>query len=263
MQIKILDEQVRHNIELFLNILHTVKAKQLSQPWPSEKIFKAWLNKVTGQLFFEEIAKESQILGQKEWKQVSLQLQYDRASGEIQFLLEEEGNKWAGFHGGDLAPSSYKVLCDTMKIFHQLSEQLRGPSSLETKIAVLSKLNVESELSHVDRNILLDTWHNADRMQAESLLMNRPIGTYLFRRDDYADILEKALEQQLGCKVKCFTLAYSKSEHQICEATLVHIQGTWLLYNDDPTLQLQQRFDHLAKLVASFKGDLKYPFYRD
>lgn len=260
MRIKIVDEPVRHNVELFLDILRRVKEKQVPKTLPPEKVFRAWLHRETGQFFFDEIMKESLALGKKEWKPISFSYRYDPVSGEIQFLLEESDTKEAGFNAQDLAPVAYRILRETMKTFNEISTKLKGPSDLETKISVLAKLNIEAEVSHADRSVLIDTWHHADRMQAESLLIEKPVGTYLFRKDSFADILEEQLEHEHGCKVKCFTLTYSKGNRQICDCTLVHVGGAWQIYNDDPSLE-QKKFADLEDLIASLRSDLKYPLY--
>ncbi len=262
MRIKILDQPVRQNVEVFLQIMRRVKQKQVQKALPSEKIFRAWLNRETGQLFFAEIAQDSYYLGKKEWKPIEFSYRYDPVNGEIQFLVQE-GQKTVGvFHSDDLAPVAFRILRETMKVLSEIGGRLKGPSDLDTKISVLTKLTIDAEISHSDRNLIIDCWHHADRMQAETLLKDRPSGTYLFRRDPFAEILEEQLEMQLSKKIKCFTLTYSHEIDKFCDLTLVHAEGTWQIYDDDPLLE-QKKFFELQDLVGSLKNVLKYPLYHE
>lgn len=54
MRIKILDEPVRQNVELFLQILRKVKEKRGPKSTPAEEVFKAWLNTETGRMLFAD-----------------------------------------------------------------------------------------------------------------------------------------------------------------------------------------------------------------
>jgi len=260
MRIQILDEPVRQNVELFLDIMRRVKKKQAATMLPQEKVFNAWLNRNTGQLSFALSGEESHFLGKKEWRPISFSYNYDLQNGEIQFTVQDADMESNAFDSKDIQPTAMRVLRDTMKVFHQIGEQLKGPSDFETKIAVLAKANIVSEISHVDRSILIDTWHPSDRMQAEDILKGKPAGTYFFRKDPYAEILEKQLQRQLGEKILCFTLTFSSEHHKISDYTLVHSDSTWQIYNDDPSLQ-QKRYAELKEVIDAHKRELKYPLY--
>jgi hypothetical protein len=262
MRIKILDAPVRHNVEIFLEMMRRVKQKQLQKNPPSEKVFSVWLNRETGQLFFSDLKAESEYLGKKEWKPVDFSYLYEPVSGEILFLVKEGEGKEALFTSGDLTPSAFRILRETMKVLGEIGGQLKGPSDLNTKISVLTQLSIDAEVSHQDRNVIIDAWHHVDRLQAESLLEGLPLGTYLFRKDGYAAILEEQLQREHHKKIKCFTATFSSEGHKVSDLTFVHSDGAWQLYNDDPSLE-QQKFDDVRDLVDSLKGILKYPLYHE
>jgi hypothetical protein len=260
MRIKILDAPVRQNVEIFLDIMRRAKQKQLQKNPPSEKVFNVWLNRETGQLFSSDLREESQYLGKKEWKLVELSYLYEPASGEIYFLVKEGEKEQELFKSGDLAPGAFRILCETMKVLGQIGGQLKGPSDLNTKISVLTHLVIDAEVSHQDRNVIIDAWHHVDRFQAESLLEGLPIGTYLFRKDAYADILEEQLQKQHHKKIKCFTVTFSSGDRKVSDLTFVHMDGAWQVYNDDPSLE-QNKFSDVKDLVDSLKEILKEPLY--
>ncbi len=261
MRIKILDEPVRQNVELFLQILRKVKEKREPKSTPAEEVFKAWLNTDTGQMLYTEEKETSRYLGKKEWKPVSFGYQFEPETGEIQFVVRIAGEKKSILRSDDMAPVAFRVFQETLKVFGEIGTLLKGPSDLGTKISVLSNMAIIAEVSHTDRNIIIDLWHHADRMQAESLLLGRPVGTYFFRKDPYALVLEEQLEKELRKTVKCFTLTYSQKSKKISDYTLVHVDHSWQVYNDDPSLG-QKTFKELKDVVASQKSVLKYPLYR-
>lgn len=261
MRLKIQDEPVRQNLEMFLQILRKVREKQTHQPTPVDKVFNAWLNRKTGQFSFAEVSEKNQYLGKQEWKPVQFMYHYDQMKGEIAFFVYEAEEKRDVFHSQDLTADAFKILQKTMKVFSQITQQLKGPSDLDTKISVLSRLIISPGVSHRDKNIIIDLWHEADRMEAESLLADFPVGTYFFRKDPYAQLLEQQLERQLGKKIKCYTLTYSQENNRVTDHTLVLAEGDWQIYNDDPSLN-QQRFSNLDEIITLLKGVLKYPLYR-
>jgi hypothetical protein len=260
MRFKILNVPVRENIELFLDILRRSKKKLQNKTVPSEKIFKAWLHRETGQFLFAEELKESFFMGNREWKAVEISYKYDSQSGEIVFLIEEREISLKGFRCDDLAPTAFRVMRETMKILNDISMKLKGPSDLSTKMSVLIKLTIDAKVSHVDRSILIDAWHPVDRMGAETLLMDKPIGTYLFRKDEFTQILEERLHDEHKKQVKCFTLTYSQPDKKFCDITLVYYEGMWQCYDDDPSLE-RKTFSELKELLSQWKSVLKYPFY--
>lgn len=257
MRVRIAEEPVRQNIELFLGVLREAKTKQAV---PNEKVFKAWLHRESGQLFFDQIVKEKEFLAQREWKPISISYLFDPQDEELFFLVEEAESKTQGFRFDDLTQLSFRVLKQTFKVLNEMSNRLKGPSNLETKMAVILKTQVQSPESHTDRNILIDAWHAVDRLEAEALLLHKPEGTYLFRKDNYTAILEWHLKKEHGKELKCFTLTYSCCNRKFCDLTLVHCEGCWQVYNDDPSLE-QRIFEDLKEFLSSMQSALKHPLY--
>jgi hypothetical protein len=113
-------------------------------------------------------------------------------------------------------------------------------------------------IQNEERALLKKSWHSGDRMEAESLLKDLPIGSYLFRQDSFAQVLAQELEIELGEKVECFTVTFSQRDSMISDLTLVQWDNTWEIYNDDPSLE-QRRFSHLKDLLEHLRGELKHP----
>jgi len=259
MRVKIVDTPVRENVEIFLGLLRRAKQKLPQETTPSEKIFSAWLNRESGQLVFTEVESES--LATDDWKPVEISYRFDPQTEEIHFLMEERESPIQGFCWEDLAPAAYSIFRETMSVLNNMCRQLKGPSDLDTKISVLTKVIIESSPSHPERNLIIETWHAVDRFGAEALLMDKPIGSYLFRRDPFCEILEQQLQGMHQMAIKCFTLSYSQPNKKFSDFTIVHCNGKWQCYNDDPSLQ-QPSFDHLTELLAQWKELLRYPLIK-
>jgi len=257
MKIKVAEPPVRKNVELFLEIL-----KRAQEENEDERLFlKAWINCNTGQLMADYVRAESLKLAKKEWKPVEICCVYDPQQGEVCFWIEEQEGGKEAFDCGGLAPNAFTVIRETFEVLNDVSSRLKGPSDLKTKISVLTRTEVSTEMeAHVDKNILLEAFHTVDRLQAEILLWNEPPGTYFFRKDLYAALLEEELERALGKKLKCFTLTYSEPDRKFTDLTVVHIDNTWLIYNDDPMLE-GKRFPSLEELLGDWDALLKFPFY--
>jgi hypothetical protein len=262
MHIRIPEDSVRENVEQFVALMRRIRLAQPSHQIPLKKVFKAWVNKGSGRIVFSDAKPSSRRRKSDEWKAVSFSYEYNPKSGEIVFLAEDPSASNAQFSNKEMATGAFKVFQKTMKTFSEFSLRLKGPSDLDTKITVLSKMHIESQLSAEDRNMLFDAWHAADRSEAELLLMGKPVGAYLFRQDPFTKILEEQLAIQLHRKVKCFTVTYVERPHKFCDLTLVHVDGMWLVYNDDPQLK-GKKFADIKDFLHQNKSLLRFPFFRE
>lgn len=254
MRTNVLDKPVGENVALFLTLLKKIP----HQSAPHEKAFSVWINRHSGQLSCAQSSQKAAAFKAKEWKPIIFSYRYDPKQGEIYFLVQEKGRKEV-FQTSDLTLAAFSALKETMHVFAEVSHRLKGPSDLNTKISVLLKLAIDVTTA-ADRNMLIVAWHPGDRLQAEFLLKKKPAGTFLFRKDPFAELLEGQLEELLGKKIKCFTLTCLQGEDQYCDYTLVHSDGAWQIYDDDPSLG-QTTFATLKQLLNSLKGIVKYPLY--
>lgn len=256
MRVQVVEGPVKENVTLFLKIWRRANKPQAK----TQNLFKAWVNRDSGQLLVSEATQEASRLAQREWKPVEICCVYDPDEGEICFWVEEPGSAKGSFQCDDLTPVAFSIMRDTLKTLNDISKRLKGPSNLNTKIAVIAKLELAPIESHKDKNMLIECWHPTDRFHAEGMLWDKPVGTYLFRKDGYAKILEVQLQQEHGKPVKCFTITFSQPGSKFSDLTLVHMEGVWLIYNDDPSLE-QTRFPEMLELLNSLKEVIKYPLY--
>ena len=130
--------------------------------------FQTWIDPKTGQLCFAEEGKQPPTLANREWQRLELHCFYDKEMKRIR--LKEE------------APSVVNFAPEALRIFQ---ESIRALKQLEDSIPC--------NIHVIDQLVINKTWHDVDRYQAEALLFTKPVGTYLFRKDAFAQILEEQL----------------------------------------------------------------------
>ncbi|NGX40079.1 MAG: hypothetical protein KR126chlam1_01419 [Chlamydiae bacterium] len=233
MKIAILDQKVRKNLALFKHLVKQQQRKKERFYQVAKKIYHAYVNRHTGELQFAELEKKE--LPESDWKSIVIQLRPTEDSQTFEVLSEENEGcfEWKEFD-----PEAYALLSKTIHILNQLAYD---PKMGKNPLWVLRHVaHLEFELTDEEngkRSLIHGAWHSVNRYEAEHLLKGRPIGTYLFRKDEVAELLEETLNELFSFPITCITLTYSDWDEKVCEKTLVYKNGSWLIYDDDPTLR--------------------------
>jgi hypothetical protein len=222
---------VRQNVDAFLDLFQRVQ-KRSSQ---RAVRFRTWIDAQTGQLCFEEEGKVPAHLAEHHWHALDLNCTYDSRTRQMRL---EEGEPPAF----NWEPVALQIFQESMRAL----QQLEGPTSCVVRMA--------------DHLLMSKIWHPVDRFGAEELLLQRPVGTYLCRRDFFAECLEAQLLAKLPCKVSLWTLSVLGAHHQCRDYTLVHLKGTWQIYQGDLSLH-EEEFPSLGALITSLKKMCRYPLY--
>ncbi len=242
---KIEPRSIQQNVDTFFKILNKVKAK----PTPTTLVFQAWIHRQTG-----EVKDAPPSLDEKEWEQVELNCTYDAEKKEIRF---KEGTPLS------LHPLARRVFKEALHTFKNVIKTFRGEDFAE-QIRHMSTLS-GSASAVTDNHLIASAWHSGDRSKAEELLgigkkNLLPQGTYLFRKDSFAEILEQQLSSQREGEITCLTVTVLGSDKKVSDYTLVRTGGSWQIYNDDPQLQ-QQGFPNLTALLKAKKNLFIHPLY--
>jgi len=218
---------IRKNIDTILEVFERVKHQQGKRPTR----FRCWVDQKTGEMRFLKEDQSGNIEG-KNWKELYVNLFYDPSTKQVSFI--ESHPEAVGFD-----PKAFRVFQET----------LLGIKKLETEEHCSIKV--------VDYLLMNRIWYPVDRLAAETLLLTQPIGTYLFRKDEYASLLEDLLDQD---DVSFCTLSVVLAHHKCSDYTLVHRKGKWQIYNDDLSFQ-KRSFSSLGQLIANQKQLFRYPLY--
>lgn len=239
MRVFVRNETVRRNVELFKKLIERQVEKRVKG---GLKNMHAYINCTTGELFFAERGDSRE----RNWKLIHLYLDEE---GELLVV----GRDAIQFPISDLVPSAYQAMIDTVKVYNLVLKNLRESESMEQLSKKLDAIEVGTS-----KDIVHEAWHQVDRIQAEKLLKGQLKGTFLFRKDEYAAILETELLHRLRIPLKCFTLTFLGSRRKVIDRTIVKKEDLWLLYDDDPSLE-GRTYRDVYLLLDSLEGILKYP----
>ncbi len=171
------------------------------------------INKITGEMLFQE--KATGLQRPRDWR--SLRLEWEEGRYEV-FDRHSKGF----FRCEWLQPLAYRVLVASLYAF------------------LLEK-----------QDLIIKTWHLIEREEAESVLEPEEVGTFLFRKDFYATLLEN----QLG--YSCVTLTYLQDVGRVMDLTIIEKKGRWLFFDGDPELRVPS-FATLGELLESLPTRLLY-----
>ena len=255
MKLKVESDVVRKNVELFKVLLKKSSQQTTSNKILQGKIYKAFINKLSGELRFCDVSPETSPSELFNWRPLSFRV-FAPPSESMKCEIIEQ-NIQSGIEG--VAPEAVKVLQETVKTIQLISRLLPRIQNLPRLFLEFSQVHLEVSGSKKGQyDIVHNSWHQLDRIETESLLGSKEIGTFIFRKDEYARILEKELSKAHAEPIKCITLSYLDFEKKICDLTLVLVKQGWVVYNDDPTLD-QPVYPDIEIFIDNMKGILVSP----
>lgn len=206
--------------------------------------FNAYVNQRTGDIEFVERDKVPQ---HREWKQICVRL---KKEGSVHsFAVFENTDNQSVFDCEFLHPTACKVMAETIKFLNHAACQVAFSMPLKE---VLSRI--------VGQDLVHEMWHPIDRLKAEELLREQPVGTFFFRKDTYTAILEEELKGVHGPDIHCLTVTYLENENKVSDLTLVSKKGLWSHYDDDSSLS-GKAYPSVEELLDSLKLPLTYPLF--
>ena len=237
-KLHIQNEKVRVNVALIEETLLLQKPKN-----PKKITLEFTINPKTGLLHSPQFPEE---------EGPTILIHFDLEEHQVR-ITDKSQEKL--FNLEQMDPQGRKVLSETA---HYLKTALKHLHTLQE----LAHIEFEVSLDEmIGRGLLHEGWHAIERNQAEQMLLNSPPGTYLFRKDPFARVMEEILSSAKQSRIRCFTLSYLDPERQVREKTIVTWRDHWLFYDDDPTLS-GRYFESLEKLLASLGSSLKSPLSR-
>ena len=187
----------------------------------AKKTLNVYINCTTGELAFE--INDSP----KQWKPVLLKWDEKGAAA----LEVEEAQEEKGFYCGDLQPEAMRRLADTIHTLNRLAFYPKHKTRPHDAIAALEIVQSEGF------SVIEQAWHDVNREEAERLLTGQRVGTYLFRRGEFAQLLERNLRQISPEPLRLITLTFNEWDGKISERIIVCKDREWFFYDDDPSLK--------------------------
>lgn len=252
MKVRIQSDVVRKNIELFKHLAKRQVDQHATLPLQG---YTAFVHRETGALRFIDEGKET--VDASLWKPVRLKVRLkglEDRQGVFELVGEEKREEL--FRYDDLLPAAYTVMKETLRALNQISAHLDPSRDLGKVWGEFAHLEIE--VGGESKDLIYEAWHQVDRLGAEKLLERQLVGTFLFRKDEYAAILEEQLKQRFPFPVRCWTLTFLDEEFKVSDRTIVKKDRNWLFYNDDPTLS-GHSYETAMELLESLKSKLRTP----
>jgi hypothetical protein len=255
MHLKLRDETVRRNIEIFKIILKRA-SHSIQQVEKQSEEFRAFFHRLNGEIRFIDLTSEP--MDSKEWIVISLCFSLPKSDGDF-ISFEVLGGESSLFSWDGLRPEALSILKETVKTIQLMAKFLPYIQNLNATFRELSQVNLDSFLDEVPtKDLIHEAWSQVTREESEVLLKKKPVGAFLFRQDEFALILEGQLTKSHKRPMKCITLTYLDRMHKVVDYTLVKNKSGWTIYNDDPCLR-GEVFPTVRALLGSFDSELTAP----
>jgi len=242
------NEVLRSNLEFLKNLISRVDDRHAKEP----SNVSAFVEVSTGS-FLPSPEKNAQ---DPRWRAIQIQWVPAHANESGFFEIYEAG--WEGrniFHSGDFSNEAKKTLSETIHTINQIFAKKIPENGLEQAISSLKQI----EFISPDNELFLSMFHpSMDRQLAEKKLLGSPCGTYFFRKDAFAVILEEEFSVRFAEPIRCFTLTVMLDEGKVIDHTVVERLGRYQIYDDDPLLS-KPSFNSLANLLQSLFTVCKIP----
>jgi hypothetical protein len=236
-KLHIQNETVRKNVALIVDTIRQQRKLPQRQSEQQQKTLEFIMDLKTGEF------KTTSSAGK------SIEIHLDLDNSQVQVTEKQDGRQ---FNLEEMDPKGRRVLSETC-------HYLKAALSHLHDIHELAHLEFEPSVQEiVGRNLLQEAWHAVQREDAELMLLNTSPGTYLFRKDHFASVMEEVISRSKKSQVRCFTLSYLDPEAQVRDRTIVTWKDHWLFYDDDPTLS-GRHFESLEDLLSSMGTVLKRP----
>ena len=255
MHLKIRDETVRRNIEIFKIILKRASHSTQQTEKHSED-FRAFVHRLNGEVRFVDLSSEP--IDSKDWVVISFHFSLPKKDGDLA-SFEVSGSEYSLFSWDGFCPEALSILKETVKTIQLMAKFLPYIQSLNATFRELSQVNLDSFLDEIPtKDLIHEAWCQVTRQECERLLKQKPSGAFLFRQDEFASILESQLTRSHKRPTKCITLTYLDAKRRVVDFTLVKRKGGWIVYNDDPRLR-GEIYPTVKSLLSSFDSALTVP----
>ncbi len=236
-KLHIQNETVRMNIALIIDTIRHQRKLPQRHSEQRQKTLAFTIDLKTGEL------REASMEGK------SIEIHLDLDKQQVRVTEKPDAKQ---FNLEVMDPKGRKVLSETC---HYLKSALMYLHDIHE----FSHIEFEPSVQEImGRDFIQEAWHAVEREDAEMMLLNTEPGTYLFRKDHFAAVMEEIISAAKRLRVRCLTLSYLDLEGQVREKTIVTWKDHWLFYDDDPTLS-GRYFESLEHLLSSMGAVLKRP----
>jgi hypothetical protein len=247
-RVDVSSEVLRSNLELLKQLINRIEKH------PSQEIgdVEAFVEISSGSLIPSLEFKPEEL----RWRAIQIRWVTDGMESGFFEIYEKSKEGKVLFHRGDFSSEANHILSETMRTINRIISSRISEIGFEKAIHSLKQMQFVSP----DSELFISMYYpSMNRATAEQMLKGQPCGTYLFRKDPFAEILEEELSLRFAEPILCFTLTSMLDEERVIDFTVVERLGRYQVYNDDPLLS-KPSFSSLINLLQSLFTVCKIPF---
>ena len=267
MVIEITRREVLNNLIRFKDNLLEMHAKEKAEVKKGGRVYKVLLNRRTGDMrFAQKISSLEQHFPRKakgspeDWKEIHILVQQKSDRDPVHFEVVDAYDK--ELSQVDMEPLAWRIARETLDVLNIKGKEVRAvPLEMlpeEAALLDLSSIHLSTQQGRIDD---LPGWKGPiSRLQAESRLRGKSLGSYLLRDGDPVT-RSTAVQLSLSNRqsIRAYALTMVEREKKISEYLLLHTDKGWMVYNDEPRL-LSYRFYHSPQeLLQALNAIARHP----
>jgi hypothetical protein len=234
------------------------------------RVYKVLLNRKTGDMrFAKKISTLQTHISKKgegkesaeDWKEVRIVVNQKSPADTAHFEVHDTHNQ--SLKAAELDPLAWRIASETIDVLNSKAKEVRGKKGLaeEAVLEDLSSIHISGPKERIDD---LAGWMGSlSRIDAEQILSNRPIGTYLIREGDEITVsIAFHFSEENLLSIHPYVLTVVEGDDKISDILLLQTNKGWTKYCDDPNLKdgaLYEYFSSPQGLLHVLSHIAKYP----
>jgi hypothetical protein len=264
--------EILDNLIRFKEHLSSLREEPYRKQQGSLRVYKALLNRQTGDFHFAENISnlETRISNHRmqkgnleDWKPIRIHVE----QGEPGIHFEVKDSKDFPLNPKELEPLAWRIAGETIEVLNKIGGNLPHITGTvlpeEYALQDLSCIHVTQDSGEIEN---LPGWSGSiSRIEAEHLLADRPVGTFLLRNGDEITIcVTLALEEENHIVLQSYVLTVVEEQLKISDYLIVYTNKGWTFYSDDPDLTDCKYIFYPTALVLlnSISRVAKAPFFK-
>lgn len=267
MVIEITRREVLNNLIRFKDNLLERHGKEKFPSEKNERVYKVLLNRRTGDMKFakkisslEEHLPKNAKSSLQDWKEVHLIVDQKSNSEPLHFEVRDALDQ--ELKQTDIDPLAWRIARETLNVLNIKGKEVKDiPPEMLPEEAVLQDLS-SIRLTVQGENIeALPGWAGAiDRFEAERRLIDKGAGAYLIRQGDLLSFsIAFQLEVSNHLSAHPYVITFLEEDGRVSEFLIFSTDKGWILYSDEPKLNLCRVYPSIQILLQVFSSSLRFP----
>lgn len=212
-----------------------------------ERKYKVLLNRKTGDMRFAQkisalehhiARKGSRKESAEDWKEIQIIVHQKTPRESAHFEVLDTHNH--SLKPSDLDPLAWRIASETVEVLNQKAKEVKGTHAEmlaeEAVLHDLSSIHLSTQKEQIED---LPGWMGSlSRIEAEQILENKPVGTYLLREGDEITVsIAFHFSEENLLSIHPYLITVVEKDLKIADILLLKTEKGWIQYHDDPNLK--------------------------